>query len=58
MPPGHYKAYVQLFNRNDVTDPSIDYTIRLKRRGQPDKTIPGHVDDINRQQQVLEFDVP
>jgi hypothetical protein len=58
MPPGHYKAYVQLFSRNDVTDPSIDYTIRLKRRGQPDKTIPGQVDDIHKQQQVLEFDVP
>jgi hypothetical protein len=58
MPRGHYKAYVRLFGRNDATDPSIDYTIRLKRRGQPDKTIPGHVDDVNNQQQIMEFDVP
>jgi hypothetical protein len=58
LPPGHYKARVRLFDRKDVTDPAIGYTIRLKRRGQPDKTIDREISGVGEEQQVLEFDVP
>jgi hypothetical protein len=58
LPPGHYKVRVKLFDRKDVTDPTIGYTIRLKRRGQPDQTIDREIGRNKEDQQVVEFDVP
>jgi hypothetical protein len=58
MPPGHYRVRVKLYGRNDVTDPTIDYTVRLKQRGKPDKTTEGHIGGPGDVQQIMEFDVP